>query len=159
VKQSFNMRILCKILALLFRHVGNVDLAITSIYRKPRTPLKEQDISVPSGLSKILATHVLFSEGYRYSAITVTMNSSYLCPLGADDRFGPAVVGCRDDFDFTLLFEQSMLSLGPSVVLLIVSFPRIIQLYRCCMKTVTTPLRICKPVSVVWYDIKGSSSR
>jgi hypothetical protein len=88
VKQSFNMRILCKILALLFRHVGNVDLAITSIYRKPRTPLKEQDISVPSGLSKILATHVLFSEGYRYSAITVTSAHSVpttdLAPLLLD---------------------------------------------------------------------------
>jgi hypothetical protein len=115
--------------------------------------LNEQDISIPLGLPKVVPTHVLFSEGYWYSAITVSMNSSYLCPLGADDRFGPTVVGCRDDFDFTLLFEQSILSLGPSVVLLIVSFPRIIQLYRCRMKTVTTPLRICKPVSVVWCDI------
>jgi hypothetical protein len=129
-------------------------LIIMSIYRKLRTILNEQDISVPLGLSNITTTHVLFSEGYWYPAIIITMNSSYLCPLGADDRFGPTVVGCRDNFDFTLLFEQSMLPLGPSVMLLIASFPRIIQLDRCRMKTVTTPLRICKPVSVVWYDIK-----
>jgi hypothetical protein len=129
-------------------------LTIMSIYRKPRTTLSEQYISIPLGLSKVLPTHVLFSERICYSAIIITMNSSYLCPLGADDRFGPTVVGCRDDFDFTLLFEQSMLSLGPSVVMLIVSFPRIIQLYRCRMKTVTTPLSICKPVSILWYDIK-----
>jgi ATP-binding cassette subfamily C (CFTR/MRP) protein 1 len=74
--------------------------------------------------------------------------------LDADDRFGPTVVGCRDDFDFTLMFEQSILSLIPSVVLLIVSVARITQLYRCRIKTVTTPLRFCKPVSAVCYDIK-----
>ncbi|KAE9364281.1 P-loop containing nucleoside triphosphate hydrolase protein [Stipitochalara longipes BDJ] len=32
------------------------------------------------------------------------MNHSRSCQPNADDKFGPHVVGCRDDFDFTLFF-------------------------------------------------------
>jgi len=77
------------------------------------------------------------------------MNSSNLCPIGADDSFGPQVIGCRENFDFTLLFEQSVLSLGPSALMLITCVPRILQLYRYAVKTVSTPLRIYKSVRAI----------
>ncbi|GMG07807.1 unnamed protein product [Aspergillus oryzae] len=38
------------------------------------------------------------------------------CSLQADNNFGPAIdPGCRDGFDFTLLFEQAILGLVPAV--------------------------------------------
>lgn len=47
-----------------------------------------------------------------------------------DGSFGPAVVGCRDDFDFTKLFEQSMLSIAPSSLFVILAVLRVAYLYR-----------------------------
>lgn len=74
------------------------------------------------------------------------MNRSYVCTSNADDKFGPHVVGCRDNFDFTLLFEQSILSLAPSALLVLISVPRIVQLRRRTIKIVPTQLRYCKNV-------------
>lgn len=39
------------------------------------------------------------------------------CNIQADNVFGPRVAFCRDGFDFTLLFEQSILSALPSALL------------------------------------------
>lgn len=57
------------------------------------------------------------------------------CDFHADDVFGPQVVGCRDSFDFTLLFEQSILSIGPSVAATLVSAGFIAYLMRQHVKT------------------------
>lgn len=55
-----------------------------------------------------------------------TDSSTMVCD---DNVFGPTVAyGCRASFDFTLLFEQSILSIGPSVILLVLAPPRILQL-------------------------------
>ncbi|KAI1336278.1 multidrug resistance-like protein [Xylariaceae sp. FL0016] len=43
------------------------------------------------------------------------------CFPSADALFGPVVEGCRDDFDFTLVFEQYFLSIVPASLLLIVA--------------------------------------
>lgn len=43
------------------------------------------------------------------------------CSPRADDEFGPQVVACRQGFDFTLLFEQTILSAVPSAILLLAS--------------------------------------
>ncbi|KAK1969081.1 canalicular multispecific organic anion transporter 1 [Colletotrichum sublineola] len=43
------------------------------------------------------------------------------CPIEADRVFGPAVQGCRSDFDFTLLFQDYILSILPSSVLIILA--------------------------------------
>lgn len=43
-----------------------------------------------------------------------TMASS--CALNADLSFGPIVKGCRGGFDFTLLFEEAILTLLPSLL-------------------------------------------
>ncbi|PSN69168.1 P-loop containing nucleoside triphosphate hydrolase protein [Corynespora cassiicola Philippines] len=39
--------------------------------------------------------------------------------LSADNIFGPVVNNIHDDFDFTLFFEQTILSIGPSAALLL----------------------------------------
>ncbi|EHK21751.1 uncharacterized protein TRIVIDRAFT_59905 [Trichoderma virens Gv29-8] len=44
------------------------------------------------------------------------MAPSQQCVPSADNAFGPRVHGCREDFDFTLLFEQSILSILPSLL-------------------------------------------
>ncbi|KAG9248121.1 P-loop containing nucleoside triphosphate hydrolase protein [Calycina marina] len=52
------------------------------------------------------------------------------CVLSADNSFGPAVKGCRDGFDFTLLFEEIALAIIPLVILL-VSVPfRLFYIWR-----------------------------
>uniref|UniRef100_A0A8H7N605 ABC transporter n=1 Tax=Bionectria ochroleuca TaxID=29856 RepID=A0A8H7N605_BIOOC len=57
------------------------------------------------------------------------------CELGADDKFGPRVIGCRDDFDFTLLFEQAILSTPLTVIAILVCIHRISILYKQSVKT------------------------
>ena len=47
-----------------------------------------------------------------------------------DADFGPAVQGCRDDFDFTLRFEKIFLSTLPAAVFIALSIPRIVFLVR-----------------------------
>ncbi|KAI4723833.1 multidrug resistance-like protein [Aureobasidium sp. EXF-10728] len=44
--------------------------------------------------------------------------SSAVCSPAADSAFGPAVEGCRQNFDFTLAFESYFFSIVPSVLLL-----------------------------------------
>jgi hypothetical protein len=51
------------------------------------------------------------------------MNSTLgLCGPNPDNYFGPQVKGCPGIFDFTLLFEQTILSIVPSSMLLL-AFP------------------------------------
>jgi ATP-binding cassette subfamily C (CFTR/MRP) protein 1 len=47
-----------------------------------------------------------------------------------DDTFGPAVYGCRDNFDFTLTFEKIFLSLLPASLFIVSGQTRIIFLAR-----------------------------
>ncbi|KAL7945596.1 P-loop containing nucleoside triphosphate hydrolase protein [Trichoderma barbatum] len=57
---------------------------------------------------------------------------SYNATVCGDGFFGPAVwtEGCRGGFDFTLSFEESILSLLPSALFLLFSIPRAIYLLR-----------------------------
>lgn len=51
------------------------------------------------------------------------------CTVQDDDFFGPIVASsCRSGFDFTLLFEQAILSCGASVLFLLIVPLRIIWL-------------------------------
>ncbi|KAM0812152.1 putative ABC transporter FUM19 [Seiridium cardinale] len=54
---------------------------------------------------------------------------SNLCSASLDDVWGPAVDGCRRSMDFTLLFEQSVLSIVPSSAALLLSLLRLYQLF------------------------------
>ncbi|KAL7786231.1 P-loop containing nucleoside triphosphate hydrolase protein [Trichoderma ceciliae] len=56
-----------------------------------------------------------------------TTSAAFNC----DASFGPAASGCETPrFDFTLFFEQSILNIAPCALLLIVSLPRTLYLFR-----------------------------
>ncbi|OCK89464.1 putative multidrug resistance protein [Cenococcum geophilum 1.58] len=58
------------------------------------------------------------------------------CTLHADNVFGPVVASpCRHGFDFTLLFEQSILSIVPSSIFLLLVPLRLFWLYRSSITT------------------------
>jgi hypothetical protein len=61
---------------------------------------------------------------------TISMASwqAHTCP--SDDTFGPIVHGCRDDFDFTLLFEHLFFTIVPCTVFIFASVCKITQLCR-----------------------------
>ncbi len=68
---------------------------------------------------------------------------------GVDDTFGPHAANCRGDFDFTLLFEETVLSLLPLSLLLIAAPLRIVYLFKKDWKVVQSlllPLKlVCFP--------------
>lgn len=73
----------------------------------------------------------------------------------ADDVFGPRIHGCRDSFDFTLLFEQSILSMLPSLILLVVAVPQLLCLLKEANKIHSRPtdwLILAKLVQSVFPD-------
>ena len=63
------------------------------------------------------------------------------------NNFGPTASGCRNDFDFTLLFEQSLLSIGPSALFLLLMPIRTLQLSKKSYKVRRSPLHSLKLVS------------
>lgn len=50
------------------------------------------------------------------------------CP--GDTSLGPQVFGCRDDFDFTVQFEQTFFSLVPAAIYIVISLSRAALLTR-----------------------------
>ncbi|KAK7956876.1 uncharacterized protein PG986_006098 [Apiospora aurea] len=58
------------------------------------------------------------------------MNATANCALTIDGWSGPTVQGCRDDFDFTLSFEQYIFTILPASALLIVAPLRIFHLRK-----------------------------
>ncbi|KAM5348158.1 hypothetical protein ACJ41O_007982 [Fusarium nematophilum] len=79
------------------------------------------------------------------------MNSSAtnFCALSADDGFGPVVgPGCRDGFDFTLTFEQSILVLLPAGILLVLAPFRLFHLRNAPVKVTGHRLRVVKLTAI-----------
>ena len=68
-----------------------------------------------------------------------------------DNAFGPAISDCHGAFDFTLLFEQSILSIGPSALLLLLGPLRLYQLYGSTVKTLPDPGYTAKAVRLHLY--------
>ncbi|OCL14026.1 putative multidrug resistance protein MDR [Glonium stellatum] len=64
-----------------------------------------------------------------------------------DDTFGPHATNCRGDFDFTLLFEETILSLSPLTILLIIAPLRVLYLFKKNKKVIGSPLLSLKLVS------------
>lgn len=63
------------------------------------------------------------------------MNSTYAqLQASSDDSFGPQVTVLVRDFDFTLLFEQSILTVGPVALSLLIFPIRLRQLYNASVK-------------------------
>ena len=66
-----------------------------------------------------------------------------------DDSFGPYAGGCRGGFDFTLLFEECILTILPLLLTLLVTPFRLFYLTRKSVKVVRSRLLPCKLVCVV----------
>lgn len=58
------------------------------------------------------------------------MLSGPVCSIAAENSFGPQVVGCLGGFDFTLLFEETILSILPMSVVLLFLPVRIVHLFK-----------------------------
>lgn len=65
-----------------------------------------------------------------------------------DDTLGPYARGCRGGFDFTLLFEETILSLSPLAIFLIIAPLRILFLFKKDKKVVQSPLLSLKLVCI-----------
>lgn len=77
------------------------------------------------------------------------------CSPSADDAFGPAVKGCRDDFDFTLRFEQYFFVIAPSVAMLLAGLARLYDLHPQRRKLVDAlTLKWSKVVSDIVYILR-----
>lgn len=74
--------------------------------------------------------------------------SSTMSCVNVDNTFGPHAGDCRGGFDFTLLFEQTILSIGPLALLLIFAPLRIRYLFRRQTKVVGSKLLPSKLVRV-----------
>ncbi|KAL3301816.1 ABC transporter [Colletotrichum asianum] len=70
-----------------------------------------------------------------------------------EGSFGPAASVCSDRFDFTLLFEQSLLNIGPSAALLLALPLRLQQLLRQRRKVLRHPLNAAKIVTCVTFGV------
>lgn len=79
----------------------------------------------------------------------MTVSNSSRCD---DFNFRP-VSGCRGDFDFSLVFEHTILSLAPSSVFLVLSAARLFTLLRRRKQKVATgrALQLCKLGAVACY--------
>ena len=72
------------------------------------------------------------------------------CPSFADNTFGPTIPSpCRSTFDFTLLFEQTILTIFPACILLLLAPPRIWHLLRSSTKTLPNPIGSLKAAVAV----------
>lgn len=79
--------------------------------------------------------------------------------IRADNTFGPTTKElCRGGFDFTLLFEQSFLSLVPSILLILALPFRLVRLLHTDIKTVPSYLYKCKLVSCPAIDCPSKSA-
>lgn len=67
----------------------------------------------------------------------------------ADDQFGPAVKGTRSSFDFTLLFENTFLSIVPSTIFLFAALLRARSLYGSSKKVASSWTRLQKIVCLL----------
>ncbi|TGJ82777.1 hypothetical protein E0Z10_g5987 [Xylaria hypoxylon] len=73
------------------------------------------------------------------------------CSNTNDQSIGPNVLGCRDDFDFTVRFEQLFFSLTPSALFIILSAWRVITLARRAIVVEAPHLWLVKLGAIVSY--------
>ncbi|KAG8405569.1 hypothetical protein J3458_022215 [Metarhizium acridum] len=52
------------------------------------------------------------------------------CSIAVENNFGPVVEGCLDNFDFTLLFEEAILSITPMGVTILLLLHRLLHLHK-----------------------------
>ncbi|KAI0164007.1 ABC multidrug transporter [Xylariaceae sp. FL1272] len=77
---------------------------------------------------------------------------AFLACAGTNDQsFGPGIEGCRDDFDFTIQFEEIFFSLTPSSILILLSLWRLVVLARRPTVVHAPILQLSKLAGVVSY--------
>jgi ATP-binding cassette subfamily C (CFTR/MRP) protein 1 len=83
-------------------------------------------------------TDALDTDGhYLYESSTATAFLQLMafvasnCSVDLDNVFGPSVAPCRRSFDFTQLFEESVMGLAPSSLLIVAAFLRLWRLQTC----------------------------
>jgi ATP-binding cassette, subfamily C (CFTR/MRP), member 1 len=80
-----------------------------------------------------------------------------------DDTFGPHATNCRGGFDFTLQFEETILSLSPLAILLLIAPLRIFYLFKKEKKVDKSPLLalklVCLPPGIPKSELSASSLR
>lgn len=77
--------------------------------------------------------------------------------LEADRSFGPSVPpGCRSGFDFTLYFEQIVLSIVPAALFLVFAAVRLVRLLRASIITAPSWIHTVKLVSFIVREMKKS---
>lgn len=67
-----------------------------------------------------------------------------------DSHFGPVYAGPGRNFDFTILFEDTMLTIAPAAIFLIAAGLRAIWLFRSPTKVATSLSRQSKLVSELY---------
>ncbi|KAI1099495.1 hypothetical protein F4804DRAFT_321707 [Jackrogersella minutella] len=75
----------------------------------------------------------------------------FVCTETNDQSLGPNVLGCRDDFDFTVKFEQLFFSLLPAAVFIVVSSWRVAVLLKRPTVVGAPLLRLAKLAVLVSY--------
>jgi len=91
--------------------------------------------------------------------ISMHRREVFRCPLSVDDSFGPWAQSCRGGFDFTLLFEESILAIPLLCLFIPALFARIKKLARSQTKVVNSPLRLYKAVRTAVVDQDSESCR
>lgn len=77
--------------------------------------------------------------------------ASNLCPVNSDNLFEVRVdVNCRA-FDFTLVFEEILFSILPSIIFLLWLMPRLAILQRSPVKSKSFKLAIYKSVCMLFF--------
>ncbi|PMD29625.1 hypothetical protein L207DRAFT_615485 [Hyaloscypha variabilis F] len=79
--------------------------------------------------------------------------SSMSCPSIIDNTFGPHASNCRGGFDFTLLFEDTILSILPISLVLLVAPSRLYYLLRRQTKVTWSPLLPLKLILYTVYEV------
>lgn len=78
------------------------------------------------------------------------------CPPLIDKSFGPFAGACRGGFDFTLLFEETILTIPLSATFLLLLPFRLWLLYKNEKKVVRSPLQAYKLVRTLSYHFTGA---
>ena len=84
-----------------------------------------------------------------FRAPNLTMTSTNISN-SSDSSFGPIVHGTRGNFDFTLLFEDSLLAAVPSAILLLTIPARTLWLYSSSKKVTQSSNRVNKVVREIY---------
>lgn len=80
---------------------------------------------IPSFFFCSTLCHICFSHTASRAIVGSMAQSSPVACAHIDNSFGPHAGGCRDGFDFTLLFEETILTLLPLGLLVLGLFPRV----------------------------------